>query len=297
MAVYKIQRPDGSTEFTDRPQGPGSISSVNRNGSTTTVRERERTADEHNREIKSLIMQARTRGAKLADYLEYIDYLRHYSPVRFDRVMRELRDEDPQAWMKLQKYAQFRPLRETSIGLKAGTNIMGASAGLANGKFGGSMEKWMESTLKDAMKRDRYGPYAEVLGEKASTLPTKTATYSNSRLGQYMKIEVAEAEVASAKAAKELAGSKAALRAAKGTAVVRAAGPVLDVLIAALNPDVLSTAAIVVLRKRMDTMFHDGVLSEEEYIDARNLLSQSKYGELKRSLDKAQAAYVRGVSK
>ncbi|HEX8610691.1 MAG TPA: DUF4124 domain-containing protein [Telluria sp.] len=293
MAVYKIQRPDGTVEFTDRPQGAGSVSAVNRNG-TTTVRERERTAEENNREIKFLITQARIRGAKLADYLEYLDYLRHNSPVRFDRVMRELRMEDPQAWMKLQKYPQFRPLRESSIGIKAAANIMGASAGLANGKFGGSMEKWMESTLKDLMKRDRFGPYADVLGNKATTLPTKTHTYSNSRFGQYMTAEVARAEVESAKVAKDLAGSQSALRAAKGTAVVRPVGAVVDVLIAALNPDALSTAAIVLLRKRMVTMLGNGVLSEEDYVRAQNLLSQGKFDAVKRCLDDAQAAYVKG---
>ncbi len=135
---------------------------------------------------------------------------------------------------------------------------------------------------------------SDVLVAMATTLPTKEPVFSNSRLGQYLKVETAEAAVASAKAAKELAGSEAALRAAKGTAVVRATGPMLDVMIAALNPDVLSTAAILVLRKRMDTMYNEGVLSLEDYTEARNLLSQNKYGELKTSLDRAQSAYVKG---
>ncbi|NHZ98257.1 DUF4124 domain-containing protein [Massilia sp. CCM 8734] len=294
MAVYKIQRPDGTVEYSDRPQGAGKVSSVNRNGTTTTVRERERTADEHNRHIKFLLAQARIRGLKLNDYLEYIDYLRHYSPVRFDRVMSELRLEDPQAWMKLQKHAQFRPLRETGIGLKAAANIMGASAGMANGKFGGSMEKWMESTLKDLMKRDRYGPYADVLGDKASTLVTRTPTYSNSRLGQYMQAEGALVDAASAKTAKDMAGSQAALRAAKGTAVVRSVGPVLDVMVAALNPEVMSSFAIIKLRTEMDKMYANGVLSLDQLQTARHLLSQAKYDSVKRLLNQAQADYIKG---
>lgn len=61
------------------------------------------------------------------------------------------------------KYPQFRPLRETALGLKAGSNLLGAGVGLATGKFTGSVEKWMASTLKDLMKRDRFGPYADAL--------------------------------------------------------------------------------------------------------------------------------------
>ncbi|WP_166898208.1 DUF4124 domain-containing protein, partial [Massilia sp. CCM 8734] len=245
--------------------------------------------------IKFLLAQARIRGLKLNDYLEYIDYLRHYSPVRFDRVMSELRLEDPQAWMKLQKHAQFRPLRETGIGLKAAANIMGASAGMANGKFGGSMEKWMESTLKDLMKRDRYGPYADVLGDKASTLVTKTPTFSNSRLGQYMQAEGALVDAVSAKTAKDMAGSRAALRAAvKGTAVVRSVGPVLDVMVAALNPEVMSSFAIIKLRTEMDKMYANGVLSLDQLEAARHLLSQAKYDSVKRLLNQAQADYIKG---
>ncbi len=174
---------------------------------------------------------------------------------------------------------------------------MGASAGLANGKFGGSMEKWMESTLKDMMKRDRWGPYADVLGDKASTLPSKAQTYSNSRLGQYLKVETAEAAVASANTAKEMAGSTAALRAAKGTALVRSLGPVVDLDIAALNPEPFSASAIFVLRVRMDKLKAKDILSDDEYFTARDLLSQSKFGELGRHLDKAEKSYIEGGAK
>ncbi len=293
--IYRIDRPDGTREYTDVPQGTGKVTSIRRDGRGTA--ERERTAEEHNRYVKGLIKAAQVRAPKLADYLEYLSYLRHNSPVRFDRVMRELRAEDPETWMKLQKYPQFRPLKESSIGLKAGANIMGAAAGLAAGRFGGSAEKWMESTLKDLMKRDRFGPYAEVLGDKASTLPTKTQTYSHSRLGQYLKNEHAEAAIASGKAAKDLASSQSALRAARGTAVVRGVGPMVDVMIGALNPDMLSSAAILLLNKRIGNMHHDGVLSDDEYIEARSLLSQSKFGELKGYLDIAQQTYIKGGAK
>jgi hypothetical protein len=296
MAAYHIQRPDGSVAYTDMPQGTVGIASADRKGGTT-LRERERTADEHQRDITFLLAQARMRGARLADYLDYLDYLRHYSPVRFDRVMGELRAEDAQAWMKLQKYPQFRPLRESAIGIKAAANIMGASAGMGNGKFGGSMEKWMESTLKDLMTRDRYGPCADVLGDKAGTLAGRTPACAKTRLGQYMKVEVARADMEAAKAGKNMAGNQAALRAAKGTAVVRPVGTVVEVLIAALNPDAWSDAAVVLLRKRMRDMLAAGVLSGQECSTAQNDLGQGKFAAAKRSLDAAQASYIKGGPK
>lgn len=72
-------------------------------------------------------------------------------------------DDEARRREDAKKYPQFRPLRETALGLKAGSNLLGAGVGLATGKFTGSVEKWMASTLKDLMKRDRFGPYADAL--------------------------------------------------------------------------------------------------------------------------------------
>ncbi|WP_167241456.1 hypothetical protein, partial [Massilia genomosp. 1] len=117
---------------------------------------------------------------------------------------------------------------------------------------------------------------------------------SNSRLGQYMQAEGALVDAASAKTAKDMAGSQAALRAAKGSAVVRSVGPVLDVLVAALNPEVMSSFAIIKLRTEMDKMYANGVLSLDQLETARHLLSQAKYDSVKRLLNQAQADYIKG---
>jgi hypothetical protein len=171
--VYRVERPDGTVEFTDVPSGAGSVSPVRPGAGGKQPESRQSTYD--HKQTEKLIKEAQSRIPKVVDYMNYLDYLRHNSPIRFDHVMQQLKLEDPEAWMKLQKYPQFRPLRETALGFKAGTNVMAAGIGLATGKFTGSVEKWMESTLQNLMRRDRWGPYADVLGSRARPPPTPTA--------------------------------------------------------------------------------------------------------------------------
>jgi hypothetical protein len=286
MATYRVDRADGTTEYTDVPQGAGKVTPVSSNGRASTEKAADKPYDHE--QIKGVIKEIQKRGPKLIEYFEYIDYLRHNSPLRFDRVMQELQKEDPATWMKLQKYPQFRPLKETSVGLKAGTNILGAAAGLANGKFAGSTEKWMESTLKDLMKRDRFGPYADVLGSKATTLPNKTPTYSNSKLGQYLKVEEAKAATASTNAAKDLSSAEAGLRAAKGTALTRMFSPLLDLGIGLLDPQVYGATANTYVEIRLKKALNDGTLTVEDYTEAHNLMAQGKFKEMQ--------DYLRAVS-
>ncbi len=278
MATYRVDRADGTIEYTDVPQGTAKLTSLSANGRPTT----EKTADKpyDHEQIKGVIKELQKRGPKLNEYLEYIDYLRHNSPIRFDRVMQELQKEDPATWMKLQKFPQFRPLKETAVGLKAGTNIWSAATGLTNGKFAGSTEKWLESTVKDLMKRDRFGPYADVLGSKATTLSTKTPTYSNSRLGQYLKVEDAKAATASSNAAKDLAGAEAGLRAAKGAALTRMFSPILDLGIGLLDPQVHAGVANATVEIKLKKALSNGTLTDEQYIDAHNLMAQGKFKEM-----------------
>jgi hypothetical protein len=278
MATYRVDRADGTTEYTDVPQGAGKVTPVSANGRPTAEKSADKPYD--HQQIKTVIKEIQKRGPKLGEYLEYIDYLRHNSPMRFDRVMRELQKEDPATWMKLQKFPQFRPLKETSVGLKAGTNILGAAAGLSNGKFAGSTEKWMESTLKDLMKRDRFGPYADVLGSKATTLPTKEPTYSNSKLGQHLKVEDAKAATASANAAKDLSGAEAGLRAAKGTALTRMFSPLLDLGVGLLDPQVHAGVTNAAVELKLRKAQNSGAITEEQYIEAHNLMAQGKFKEM-----------------
>ncbi len=250
--AFRIVRPGGRIEYTDTPSGAGAIDAITPGGRKPV--EQGSSAENSYQQAKGAIKETQKRIPKLVDYLNYLGYLRHNNPIRFDRVMRELRDSDPQTWLKLQKYPQFRPLRETAVGVKAGTNLMGAGVGLANGNITGSTEKWMESTLKDLMKRDRFGPYADVLGSKATTLPIKTPTYSNSRLGQYLKTEDAAAAKAAAKTAKDVKNAEAALRAAKGTAITRVFGPIVDLGIGALNPETAVATTNLGMRSRLEKL-------------------------------------------
>ena len=275
MGLYRIVREDGSVEYTDVPSGAGRVESVK----PGAERSREQQQEDH-ATAKTLIKEAQKRIPKIADYLEYVSYLRHHSPVRFDQVMQQLQRDDPQTWLKLQKFPQFRPLRDTVVGLKAGTTTMAAGLGLATGNVTGSAERWMESTLKDLMKRDRFGPYADVLGAKATTLPSRTPTYSNSRLGQYLKVEDARAAGAAKAAAKDLEASRSALRAAKGTAVVRVGGPLVDLGLGMLNPETHGAVSNITFELKLRRLRDSNAISMEQYVEAHNLMSAGRYKEM-----------------
>jgi hypothetical protein len=282
MGVYRVVGQDGRVEYTDHPSGNGRISVWQPGQDDEAEEDPARTA-------QKLIREAQKRIPKLVDYLDYIDYLRHNSPVRFDQVMAQLRKTDPETWMKLQKYPQFRPLRETAVGLKAGSNLLSAGVQLTTGNITGSTEKWMESTLKDLMKRDRFGPYVDVLGGKASPLPARETSYSNSRLGRHLQVEDSRLAQASRAAANELEMTRSGLRAARGTAVVRTVGPFVDLGMAALNPDVAAGATVILMRRRIEKLARrnpDFDLDAPAYEQARQLLSQGRYAELDQLLKK-----------
>lgn len=289
---YRITRPDGSVEYTDVPNGAGRIDSISNN----SRQESESGASVYDhQEVKSLIKEVQKRAVKINDYLDYLTYLRNNSAVQFDRVMRELQREDPQTWLKLQKYPQFRPLRNTALGLKAADKHLAAGIGVMTGKYTGSVEKWLETTVKDMMKRDRWGPYADVLGAKASTLPaTPVPTYSNSRLGQYLKVEDVRAAQAAKDAAKELETSRAAVRLSKATASTRVLSPILDFGINALDPDNAKSIGTALLHQKAQRLFEKDVIDEEQWAETQQLISQGRFVELQRFLDDATNAYVRG---
>ena len=201
-------------------------------------------------------------------------------------MLRELKQEDPEMWLKLQKYPQFRPLCNTALGLNAAEKHLDAGIGLITGKVTGSIEKWMETTLKDMMKRDRFGPYAEVLGSKATTLPTPAPPqYSNSRLGHYLKTEDARAAQAAKAAAKELENSRAAVRASRGTALTRGLSPLLDLELGALDPEVHSGVTNFSIEIKLKRALAAGLLDDEQYTTAHNLMAQGKYEEMQAYLD------------
>ncbi len=286
--MYRHDNVDGSTEFNDKPVGLGKVTQITPEG--RRLPEKKSTAQEEHKRASAYIKLAQKHVPNFNDYLEYADYLRHYSPQKFSLVMDELKRQDIQTWMKLQKYPQFRPLRETATGLKAGQNLMGAAVGLAGGNFTGSVEKWTQTVLKDLMKRDRYGPYADVLGSKASTLPEpKAPIYSNSRLGQYNKVEDTRLAQQAKSAEKEVAAGRAAVRGSISTSIGRVGGTGLDFGIAALNVESWNPAAILVLKRRLEKLSLKNPaidIDTGNYENAAQLLSEGRYVELSRFLKK-----------
>lgn len=296
--VFKTIGPDGKVEYSDRPVGaPGSSTQAWRPGGSAKpdAPPAKTQAEKDYDTAKADIGLARKHIPNLVQYLEYLDYLRHHSPIRFDRLMRELQHEDPEVWLKLQKYPQFQPLSRALGMAKAGENRLALAAGVAVGNYGGSVDKWAESTLKDLMKRDGY--YADVLGSKASTLPTPPKrVYSNSKLGQYLAQEVPKQDAALAASAKALEKGREGLRAGAAGAFSRVGGGVLDVEMAALDPQTANTAAIIASRLRIQKMVAQGAIEAEDD-EPQRLLSQGKYVELKKYLDDAESAFLRGVSR
>lgn len=284
--IYRIHRPDGTVEFTDVPQGPGQVDAVRPGQAQQDNAQRE----QDHADAKNLIKEAQKRIPKLIDYLEYLSYLRNHSPYRLDQALKELQCKDPQAWLKLQQYPQFRPLFNTALGLKAADKHLAAGIGMAGGAYSGSAEKWLETTIRDLMKRDRWGPYADVLGAKATTLPApKAPTYSNSRLGQYMKQEDARLAAAGKASAKELELSRAAVRSGLGTAVTRGLGPLVEFGMAALDPQVATGVTDIALRLRLEraALNHpEFELVGTKYALGRDLLAQGRLAELKSLLER-----------
>lgn len=295
--ILKVVRPDGSVEYTDTPSGAGKLSPYRpgmgaREGDEAALKEEAKPYDP--KLAEKLIKEAQKRIPKISDYLDYVDYLRHRDPWAFDRVMKDLQRTNPQTWIKLQKYPQFRPLRETAIGLKAGEKNLSAVIGLASGSMTGSAEKWMETTLKDMMKKDGWGPYADVLGSKATTLATKTHSYPNSSTGRAAQARDTALTAASKAAAKELEAAQSGLRAARGAAVVRSVGPLVDLGIGMLDPEKATAVAIAALRMRAQKLFERGVIDEIQWSDSQQLLSAGKYVEMQKMLDDAVRAYTKG---
>ena len=290
--VFKTIGPDGKVEYSDRPVGPpGSATQGWRPGDARKPPAKTKAETDYDT-AKEDIALARKHIPNLVQYLEYLDYLRHHSPIRLERLMRELQHEDPEVWLKLQKFPQFQPPSRALGMAKAGENRLALTAGIAVGNYGGSVDKWAESTLKDLMKRDGY--YADVLGSKATTLPTPPKrVYSNSKLGQYLAQEVPKQDAALAASAKGLEKGREGLRAGAASAFSRVGGTVLDVEMAALNPENANTAAIIASRLRIQKMVAQGAIEAEDE-EPQRMLSQGRYVELKKYLDDAESAFLRG---
>lgn len=247
-SIYRVTHPDGSVTYSDRrPPGDGQVDV--RNPNTGEWRNREDKPYDHG-DVRRMVREAQKRIPALPDYIEYLSYLRSRRPLAFDRALADLRRQDPASWMALQRHPQFRPLRESMVGLRAAEKHIAAGVGMAGGNTTGSLEKWLETSLKDLMKRDRWGPFADG-GASSSTLQK----------------------------------SRAAVRGAATTAISRPLGVFTNVGMEFLNPEVGNSAAQIALALRMRKLYERGMIDEIQFSELQGLLSSGQYAEMKRQMD------------
>ncbi len=241
MPIYKSIGPDGTTVYSQSRPTSGKYQEVGPSGRKT-----ERDAEHDHAQARKLISETRKRVPKLREYFEYLSYLRHHSPLRFDEALRDLKRSDPQAWMALQKHPQFRPLRETAIGLKAANRNLAAGIGFASGNFTGTVEKWLESTVKNLMKRDRFGSYSDV--PKASS-------------------------------ARQMDTARAAVRSSAATAFTRVGNPLIDLGVGALDPEVFRGVSAIQGMRLGKKLVEDGTLMPEEALELRGMMARGEFAE------------------
>ncbi|AXV84505.1 DUF4124 domain-containing protein [Ralstonia solanacearum] len=284
--IFKQTDANGRVTYSDLPpSGPGRVETLSPSGQRSSDED----ARKAHQEAVAYIKEAQKRGPKFKDYLEYIQFLRDKGRFwRWEKALYDLKREDPDAWVKLQKHPQFRPLLNRALGLQAAEKNLTAGIGLVTGKYTGSVEKWLETTVKDMMKVDRWEAYADVLGAKSSTLlePTPT-TYSNSRWGQFAKVEDPKAVQAAKAATKAVEGSRAAIRGGIASAISRPGGVLIDAGLQALNPEEGTAVTNILLRRRIEELTRKNPgfdMTGDAYAKARELLSSGRFGELDRYL-------------
>ncbi|UQY81772.1 DUF4124 domain-containing protein [Ralstonia pseudosolanacearum] len=274
--IFRQTDASGRVTYSDLPpSGPGKVDILSSSGNRISDED----ARKAHKDAVTYIKEAQKRGPKIKDYLEYLQYLRDKGRFwRWEKAMQDLRREDPEAWMKLQKYPQFRPLLNRALGLQAAEKNLTAGIGLVTGKYTGSVEKWLETTVKDMMKVDRWGPYADVLGAKASTLlEPQPTSYSNSRWGQFAKVEDPKAIQAAKDAAKKVEASRAAIRASRATAVTRVLNPLLDLGIGALDTDFFKGISYFRGVQIAENLKNKGVLDADEAYLLPRMLAAGEY--------------------
>ena len=108
------------------------------------------------------------------------------------------------------------------------------------------------------------GPTPDVLDTRGRIVPPKETTYSNSKLGQHLKVEDARAAKEGVKSQAEAITAARGVTKSVGVAISRALGPVLDVGIAALDPQAHSGAGAIKGMADKKKYIADGTLTPEE---------------------------------
>jgi hypothetical protein len=171
--------------------------------------------------------------------------------------------------------------------MRAGEVHMGLVAEAATG---GTAERWMESTLKGMMKRDRWPGYVDVLGDKATTLPEEKPTYSQSRLGQYLKEHDPRVARAAKDAVKAREAAETELRMAKLKGPVRVGNLILDAMIQELDPQKAKDRGDACIGSALNQAFKEDRLTPEQYSQARAFYDQGRYVEMRQYLESLDIA-------
>jgi hypothetical protein len=277
--IYRTTGDSGNPSFGDfaSTRADGEVAMRKADGRYQTVEQIQPEATSHS-QIKDAIKAAQKHIPKLHDYWQYLEYLHRYYPSRLNQVMQQLKQQDVQTWLTLQKHSMFRPITDTMFGLKTGEKNMAVGLQLATGNITGSIEKWLDGPVKEMMKRDRFGPYADVLGSKASTLaPPRPEYYSNTRFGEFRKADDVRTAKAAADAAKGLEESRAAVRSAKAVPVLRLGGTVLDGMLGALNTESLSGISAIQAMQLGRELVDKGVITPEEALELRGLMASGRF--------------------
>lgn len=285
--MYRYRDDKGQLVYSDRMPAPSEASSPVEFISNGMVVKKEAAPKSPYDEAKGYIGDARKHIPKVLVYIDYIEYLRKNNPVRYHAYMLDIKKNDPKTFITLTQAGIFQPLQPH----QRLSNLMDTSVYAMGDLFAGrsgsrTATTYAEKTLTDYMKKDGFTP-GNVLGSKATTLPQQVPTYSNTRLGQWSKKE-SERLAKISKEAKAVTSGRPLLKAASTTAT-RVGGPVLDVMIGALDPQMVpgiaSTIGFVKYKKDLEAK---GIYLYEEEIYLRQYLASGNW-EAARNLVKEAA--------
>lgn len=294
--IYRQTDANGQVTFSDQPPArAGDIETLGRDGRRTPQSKADSTPTHE--EVKRYIKDTQKYVPKVREYFEYLEFLRSHSPARHRLMLEALKREDIQAYSKLLLRPEFRPLKETAFGWRATERNVTAAASVVTGKFTGSVEKWLETTVQQMMKQQRWGGYADVLGDKATTLATKAASASNTHWGKFVLSE--EPKMASARKAARvgLEASRAAIRSGLAASISRVGNTALGGGIEMLDAEKATSVGTVVLREKARRLFEKGVLDASDWEETQHLLSQGKYKEMQKLMDDAVSAHIQGTGR
>jgi hypothetical protein len=139
------------------------------------------------------------------------------------------------------------------------------------------------------------GPKPDVLDTRGRIVPPKEVTYSDSRLGQYNKVEDPKLAKAGAESEKAALKAKSGLIKSFGAAISRALGPFLDVVTAPLDTEIATSAGYQVLRARLDHLEKRGIIdmTSAEYGQISSLIG-SDPAKANQMLQEVQRNYIKG---